>query len=107
MPYKALADANIADPWDSYEAQDHFAWTNYDNDVHLLAAYGMSLTTGLILEHQFGMKRLPAAIIGTLTATFFGITKEVMFDRYTSRTDIKTWTVGGFAGGLTMTLLRF
>jgi hypothetical protein len=86
---------------------DRIEWTDYNDGVHLLASYSMSTVTGLTLQRYAGLKKWEAAALGALTGTFFGFTKEVFFDRYTSRTDLKMWAAGGAAGGLTILVLDF
>jgi hypothetical protein len=86
---------------------DHFQWTNYDNGIHLLAGYSISLTTSLLLEKQFKMKPVPALIIGVLVGGFIGTVKETFFDVYASQTDLKTWWAGSISGGLTFTVIHF
>lgn len=97
----------LASEWDEYHDKDHFSWTNYDNDVHLLIAYGGTMTLSLLLQKQFKVNPYIAALSSALVLSAVGITKEVMFDRYTSRTDIQCWVVGAFTGGLTFTVLNF
>lgn len=90
-----------------YYAQDHFQWGNYNDGVHLLAAYSATVVGALLLEHKLGMKRWQAALTMTLAIGLFGTAKEVFHDNYTSRTDIKMWWAGAASGGLTVWVLQF
>lgn len=97
-----------ADPdWEMYHREDTFQWSNYDADLHLVGAYAISLTGGLILEHQFHMKRWQAALTMAIVTGMAGTAKEALHDTFCSRTDILEWWVGGAAGGLTMVVFQF
>lgn len=91
----------------AYHDGDHFSWKNYDDDVHLLVGYSGSFLVGQSLVRFAKMPAWEAALIGTLALGLFGTTKEVMFDTYTSRTDIKTYWAGALAGGVTVFVLNF
>lgn len=90
-----------------YFQSDHFRWTDYDQDVHMLAGLSGSLIIGEVLIHYFDVSPWEAAIMSSIAMGMIGTTKEVMFDTYTSRTDIKTWWIGGIVGGATLVVLHF
>jgi hypothetical protein len=110
-PVKALAcDSQCPitpdNAWGYYNG-DHFSWSNYDNDVHLLVGFGGALVIGEALTHYAKLPSWEAALIGAVAMGMVGTAKETMFDTWTSRTDIKTWWAGGTAGGLTVIALHF
>ena len=90
-----------------YVSQDHFQWTNYDDDVHMMAAFSIALTSSMIMEHRFHMNRVESALFGVVIGGLIGTSKEVFFDDYTSKTDIKTWWLGFGIAGTSVILLRF
>lgn len=98
-----VTDQNVGKYFDA----DHFSWSNYDDDVHMLIGFGGALTIGEALTHYAKMPSWEAALIGGVAMGMVGTTKEVMFDTYTGRTDIKTWWIGGAAGGVTVMALHF
>lgn len=91
----------------AYHNADHFQWTNYDDDLHLALGFGGAIVIATALEHYGGLPAWESGLIGGITMTLFGVSKEVLFDTYTSRTDIKTWAAGGLSGGLTFMVLNF
>lgn len=90
-----------------YFKQDHFQWTDYDDVTHLLIGFGGAMVIAQALTHYGHMKPWQAALIGAVAMGVIGTTKEVMFDSYTSRTDIRTYWAGGISGGLAFTVLSF
>ncbi len=102
-----VSNAQAESDWDYYHNEDYFSWTNYDNGMHILSAYGLTLTTAMALQRFTKLSKLERVLISTIVGAGFGIVKETMFDRYTSRTDIQCWTVGALAGGLTVTVFQF
>lgn len=98
-----VTDQNVG----AYYDADHFQWATYDNDVHLLIGFGGALVIGEALVHYGHLPSWEAALIGSIAMGLVGTTKEVMFDTYTGRTDIKTWWAGAGAGGLTLIALHF
>lgn len=90
-----------------YFEADNFQWTDPSDVQHMLIGFGGTFVIATILEHHWDMKPWQAALIGAVTMGIIGTTKEVMFDTYTSRTDIQTYWGGALTGGLTFTLLKF
>jgi hypothetical protein len=90
-----------------YYSGDHFQWSNYDDDVHMLMGFGGAVVIGKALTHYANMPAWKAAIISSIAMGLVGTFKETMLDTYTSRTDIKTWYIGGISGGLTVIALHF
>ncbi len=107
LPTNSAAQETCKPTCNNYADLDHFSWQNYDDDVHLLMAYSLTLTGGLVLEHKVGLPRWESALIMTIVTGMIGTAKETLHDEYTSRTDIKTWWAGAAAAGLTMTVLQF
>lgn len=100
-PNAPLGDVN------PYYESDHFQWTNYNDDTHLLVAYSATVLCTLALEHKFGMKRWQAALTSAVAIGMLGTFKEVFHDEYNSRTDTKMWWAGAAAGGLTVVVFQF
>lgn len=90
-----------------YYAADHFNWSVYDNDVHLLVGFSGSVVIGEALTRYAKLPAWESAIIGAVVMGLAGSVKEVMFDSYTGRTDQKMYWAGGLAGGLTVVALHF
>lgn len=90
-----------------YYANDHFRLDDYDTDVHILAAYGISLTTSELVYTKFHMTKLESTLLGIMVAGGAGTCKEVLHDAYTSRTDLKAWWLGALTGGLTFNIINF
>ena len=91
----------------NYVVADHFQWSSYDQDVHMLLGYSGALVIGEALIHYGHVRPWVASLVGTIALGLIGTTKEVMFDTYTGRTDIKTYWAGALSGGLTVIALHF
>lgn len=91
----------------AYVQEDHFKWTNYDDQIHMLAAYSISITSAMIIEHGFKLSKLESALLGAVFTGMIGTAKEVFHDDYTSRTDIKTWWLGAATAGFTVVVFDF
>lgn len=93
--------------WQAYHDIDHFKWTDYNNGVHILTAYAITMTGTMLLTKKFGMNKFLAAGIMTVVGGLVGTTKEVFFDKYTSRTDIKCWWAGAATAGAMSIVINF
>lgn len=102
-----LGGATCMPNCNAYVQEDHFKWTNYDDQMHMLAGFTLSVTSAMIMEHGFHMTRLESAIFGAVIGGVVGTSKEVFLDDYTSRTDIKSWWIGSLTAGAAVTVLRF
>lgn len=108
----ALADCAVQCPVTPdnvkyYYAADKFQWTDPGDVQHLLIGYSGTLVIATALNHYFKVTPWKSALIGAVTMGVIGTTKEVMFDTYTSRTDIQTYWGGALSGGLTFIILKF
>lgn len=101
------AKADQIKDYNPYHDVDHFSWQDYDDDIHIMSGFAISLTTGLIFQRYAKLPTWQSALYGTLIGAGVGIAKEVFFDNFTSRTDIKCWMAGGAAGGLTLISVSF
>lgn len=113
IPYDCMSDTCTVqcqvtqdNVWGYYNS-DHFQWTNPDTQVHLLVGFSGSLLIGELIHQYTHLPAWESALIGTLIIGLAGTTKEVMFDTYTSRTDIKAYWGGALIGGLTVTIIHF
>lgn len=107
IPVKALATPPLQGTAQDYYEADHFQWSNYDDDVHVLISYAGTMTIALVLEHDFGMKRWQAAFVSAFVVSTFGVAKEVLHDEYAMRKDIKGWYIGSYTAALTVTVFQF
>ncbi len=86
---------------------DHFRWTDTQQQVHMLIGFSGTLVVSELLTRYTYLKPWQSALIGTVALGLVGVTKEVMFDAYTSRSDIMGWFGGAAAGGLTFIVIHF
>lgn len=93
--------------WESYHANDHFSWSNYDDTLHIALGFSLAYVGANALEKRAHMPAWEAALIATLGSIVLESTREAFFSTYTSKTDIKTWSAGATLGGLTYTVINF
>lgn len=108
----AMAECRVQCPVTSenvgqYFDADKFSWSDPTDQVHMLIGFGGAMLISTALNKHTTLKPWQSALIGSLAMGLIGTTKEVMFDTYTSRTDIKTYWAGALAGGLSFTVLNF
>ncbi len=90
-----------------YHQADHFSWQHSDDQVHLLVGFSGSLLIGELVQHYAKLPVWQSALIGTIIIGLAGTAKEVLFDTYTSRTDISCYWAGALVGGLTVLVIHF
>ena len=96
-----------ADTAGAYFNEDHFSWSDPKDTTHVFIAMSGALVIATALNRYTTLKPWQSALLGAVAMGLIGTTKEVMFDSYTMRTDIKTYWAGGLAGGLMFTVLTF
>ena len=91
----------------AYFDNDHFSWSDPQDVNHMAIGFGGAMLISTALNRYTSLKPWQSALIGAVAMGIIGTTKEVMFDTYTGRTDIKMYWAGGLTAGLAFTVLHF
>lgn len=97
---------NSGNSW-AYNQADHFRWNDWDTDLHVAIGFGGTLLLSEVLTRKFDVSPWKAAIMSSVIVGLTGTTKEVMFDTYTSRTDIKSYWGGSLVAATTFVVINF
>jgi len=68
------------------QARDSFSLKSQDKQLHMAAAYGLALTSTLLME-KYGMRRAPAVLIASVGTMLIGTGKELLIDDHYSSGD--------------------